>query len=80
MAKAKRKTQRTAKTVTGFRLSESTLDTMDRLLTNPPPIAFDGDRGAARNRTELIELLVRHAAQALAGKEKSANPDLRAKR
>jgi len=48
---------------TSFRLEPKLLKLMDRLITNPPPIIVDGNRGAARNRTELIEVLVRKAAE-----------------
>jgi len=43
---------------------------MDRLLADPPAIIFDGVRGAARNRTELIEILVRKAADMQAEERK----------
>jgi len=36
---------------------------MDKLLENPPSVVIDGIRGAARNRTELIEVLVRKAVE-----------------
>jgi len=51
---------------TNFRLSPKTLKLMDRLITNPSPTIIDGTRGAARNRTELIEVLVNKAAEDLA--------------
>lgn len=51
---------------TNFRLSPKTLKMMDRLITNPSPSIIDGSRGSARNRTELIEVLVAKAAEQLA--------------
>jgi len=57
---------------TNFRLSPKTLKMMDRLITNPSPTIIDGVRGAARNRTELIEVLVTKAAQELATNKTNA--------
>ncbi len=36
---------------------------MDKIIADPPSVAIDGLRGAARNRTELIEVLVKKAAE-----------------
>jgi len=44
-----------------FRLPPRVLKMMDRLITHPPSILIDGIRGGARNRTELIEVLVKKA-------------------
>lgn len=53
------------KAMTAFRLSPKTLKEMDKLITNPLPIIVDSLRGAARNRTELIEVLVHKASELL---------------
>ena len=55
---------------TNFRLDAKTLKMMDRLITNPPQAIIDGVRGAARNRTELVEVLVKKAAEQLATEAK----------
>jgi len=55
-----------------FRLDAKTIRLMDRLITNPPSIIVDGKRGAARNRTELIEVLVRKAAEQQAAENANA--------
>lgn len=49
-----------------FRLDRKTLKVMDRLITDPPPIIIDPKRGGPRNRTELVETLVKLAADAQA--------------
>lgn len=46
-----------------FRLDPKTIKAMDRLITDPPAVCFDGIRGAARNRTELITVLVQKALE-----------------
>jgi len=56
---------------TNFRLDAKTLKMMDRLITNPPEIIIDGVRGAARNRTELVKVLVKKAAELQAAAKKS---------
>lgn len=44
-----------------FRLSPGCVKMMDGLITNPPSIAIDADLGKPRNRTELVETLVKKA-------------------
>ncbi len=46
-----------------FRLDKATIRLMDRLITNPPAILLDSHRGAPRNRTELVEVLVKKASE-----------------
>ena len=61
-----------AKIVANFRLHPTTIEAMDRLITNPPAIAIDGLRGAARTRTELLEILVKKASEELADEGKTS--------
>ena len=63
-----------AKPQASFRISKETLETMDRLITNPPSVAIDGLRGAARSRTELIEVLVKKAAATMEGEQQAIKP------
>jgi hypothetical protein len=44
-----------------FRLEKSVIKMMDRLITNPPAVAIDADLGKPRNRTELVEVLIKKA-------------------
>ena len=55
-----------------FKFSSGTLKKMDRLITNPPAIAIDPERGPARSRTELIEVLVAKAVEKQARETKKA--------
>lgn len=48
---------------TSFRIEPKILRLMDKIISDPPSVAIDGLRGAARNRTELIEVLVKKAAE-----------------
>lgn len=57
---------------TTFRLDTKTLKMMDRVITHPTEFILDGVRGAPRNRTELIEVLVRKAAEKLAEHQQKA--------
>lgn len=54
---------------TTFRLEPRVLKQMDRLITNPPSILLDPARGAPRNRTELVEVLIRQAAEVQAAEK-----------
>jgi len=38
---------------------KSVIKMMDRLITNPPTIAIDADLGKPRNRTELVQTLIK---------------------
>lgn len=60
---------------TAFRLEKKVVKGMDKLITNPPSIVVDGIRGAARNRTELVELLVKHALKVQEDELKKATKD-----
>lgn len=44
-----------------FRLEKKIIKMMDGLITNPPAVAIDEKLGQPRNRTELVEVLVRKA-------------------
>lgn len=55
-----------------FRLDDKTIKAMDRLITNPPSILIDGQRGAARNRTEVVEVLVKKALEMQAAERETA--------
>lgn len=56
-----------------FRLDKATVKGMDKLITNPPSMLIDGQRGAARNRTELVKVLVKKALEAQAAEMAKAN-------
>lgn len=49
------------KYATSFKLTKETIRQMDQLVEHPPPMLVDGIKGKARNRTEVIEILVRYA-------------------
>lgn len=49
------------KYATSFKLTKETIRQMDQLVEHPPPMLVDGINGKARNRTEVIEILVRYA-------------------
>ncbi len=49
------------KLATSFKLTKETIRQMDMLIEHPPPLLVDGINGRARNRTEVIEILVRNA-------------------
>lgn len=49
---------------TSFRLEKWATKGMDELITNPPSIAVDAKKGEPRNRTELVENLIRAALAA----------------
>lgn len=49
---------------TTMRLDKKTIKMMDGLITNPPAICIDPKLGQPRNRTELVEVLVKKAHEA----------------
>lgn len=55
-----------------FRLDKETIKKMDRLITNPPAVAVDEKLGQPRNRTELVEVLVKKAFEQLKDEKKAA--------
>lgn len=52
-----------AKVKKNYKLDPETVEDMDRLITDPPAIVIDGLRGAARNQSELIRVLVKKARE-----------------
>jgi len=49
--------------MTTFRLDKATLRMLDQLVKDPPKEAVSSERGKPRNRTELVENLVKSLAE-----------------
>lgn len=58
---------------TTFRIELEVLRLADRLLEDPPSVVIDADLGKPRNRTELVNNLIRFAGR-VAEQEKAIRP------